>query len=313
MLSLTRRGLNLLATLRKILNAAGEFAWRSDNQRWVIADETDYDQALDLVFPDSNRNTAEYLNRLGLRIGMNILEIGAGTGKTTVDAGLCRLVGSHGSVVAFDRSVVFLRRLAEKCRQRDIQNVQCLQGMAENLPFPDNSFDASIDAHTLHFTDAPQVVAEMARVTKPGGFISALSPPPEFDMREIPMLASLFRPLAKTVAQTGLPFGEHNGLARGLLKELFERHTVNTEVWNAHFTWSAEDHLSYLTLMLKTEAYLQNFLCRLPFHERWSIIRRLENEGINIARETSREDKLGVGFLEAALGRIPANKPYKSL
>jgi len=307
MLSLTPHGLHLLAILRRILSEAGEFQWRTDNQRWVIFGETDYDKIGGHVFPDANQNTREYLERLSLQSGMRVLEIGAGTGRTTVDLGLCDLVGPDGSIVALDPTVALLQKLAVKCRERGIKNVEIVRGVAEKLPFPDNSFDAAIAVHSLHFTDAPKAVAEMVRVTKPGGFISALSPPPEFDMREIPVVATWFRPLVNMAERLRVPFGEHNGLPVGLLKTIFGKNMEDVEMWNVPFTWSAEDYRSFLAFMVKGAAYFQNLLCRLPYQERWDIMRRLEEDGAKIAAETTREEKWRVSLLEAAYGRVPAS------
>ncbi len=310
MLTLTQSGQEVLVLLRRVLSDAGELKWRSDNQRWVIFSETDYDNIHNLVFPNDNRNTRECLERLGLQNGMRVLEIGAGTGRATIDLGLCDLVGPDGSVVALDPAVVLLQKLSAKCYQRGIGNVDVVQGVAENLPFPDNSFDAAIAAFALHFTDAPQAVSEMARVTKPGGLISAINPPAEFDLRNIPMVASWFQPLTSMAERFEVPFSERNGLPVGLLKEIFEKNLDEAEIWNMPAICSAEDHVSFLAFMLKGGAFFQNIFSRLPFQERWNIMRRLEADGAELAAETPREEQLHTFNCEAAWGRVPAAKAH---
>lgn len=308
MLTLTKHGKEILELLRRILSDAGELKWRSENQRWVIFSETDYDKVFSKVFPDLNQITREYLERLSIQNGTRILEVGAGTGRATVDLGLCDLVGPDGSVVALDPAAVLLEKLAAKCQECSIRNVEILQGVAEHLPFPDNSFDATIAVLALHFTDAPKAVAEMARVTKPGGFVSVLSPPSEFDLRDMPMVMSWFKPLISMAERFGMFFSEHNGLPVGLLKEIFEKSLDEADIWNVPGTCCAEDYKSFLAFMVKGAAFFQNIFSRLPFQERWYIMKQLETNGEKIAAETPREGQRFVRYYEAAWGRVPVEK-----
>lgn len=305
MLTLAPNGLNVLRILHSILTDAGEFQWRSNNQRWVIFSESDYDRIHSQVFPNAKRNAREYIERLGLKDGMRVLEIGCGTGRATVDLGLCDMVGPSGSVTALDPNAAFLQKLDAKCRERGIHNVQIMQGVAESLPFEDNSFDAAVAVISLHFTDAPKAVSEMVRVTKPGGIVSAFCPPPENDLRQIPMVSHWFRPLTDLAKDFGVPFTEHCGLPIGLLKELFEKNTEDVRLWNAPEIVSAEDYRSFLTFFLKGAAHFQNIFCQLPYQERWNIIQRLDESGAKIAADTSEQEKRHVFFDEAACGRVP--------
>ena len=53
--------------------------------------------------------------------------------------------------------------------------VEAVQGYAEDLPFPDNSFDAVLSRLAPHhFQDRAKAVAEMARVAKPGGHVAVI-------------------------------------------------------------------------------------------------------------------------------------------
>lgn len=58
------------------------------------------------------------------------------------------------------------------CRQRhsDIDGLTFTQGDAENLPFPDASFDAVINVEASHcYPSLPRFLEEVARVLRPGG------------------------------------------------------------------------------------------------------------------------------------------------
>jgi SAM-dependent methyltransferase len=51
-----------------------------------------------------------------------------------------------------------------------------VQADAENLPFPDEAFDVVYGCAALHHAiDLPRMVAEMARVTRPGGVVAGLN------------------------------------------------------------------------------------------------------------------------------------------
>ncbi len=63
-----------------------------------------------------------------------------------------------------------LRRL-DSCRKRhQLPGLDFVQGNAENLPFPDQSFDAVINIEASHlYPQFPRFLAEVARVLRPGG------------------------------------------------------------------------------------------------------------------------------------------------
>jgi SAM-dependent methyltransferase len=57
------------------------------------------------------------------------------------------------------------------CRRRhDLAGLEFVQGDAENLPFPDQSFDGVINIEaSLHYPHFPRFLTEVARVLRPGG------------------------------------------------------------------------------------------------------------------------------------------------
>ena len=58
------------------------------------------------------------------------------------------------------------------CKKRhQVEGLEFVQGDAQNLPFPDNSFDAVINVEASHcYPDFPRFLSEVARVLKPGGY-----------------------------------------------------------------------------------------------------------------------------------------------
>ncbi len=301
---LTPAGHTLLTQLRRTLEASGEFAWRAEAQRWTIFGELDYDAVLPHVFPDATRLTRDFLGQLAIRSGMHVLEVGCGTGRVTLDLGLHRQVGGTGRLVGLDPSRSLLNQLEAKRQAAGIGHVETVQGVAEHLPFADQTFDACVAVASLHFTNVEQAVQEMVRVTKPGGLVAALCPPPQTDFREIPMVALWFRPLAELAETWGLPFGERTGLAPGALEQTFRRHLSSVAYSRPTSTMSASDPEAFLAFVLKGGAFYQNLLCRVPYADRWDLIRQLERRGRDLIRHTTSEEQVATLRNEAVVGFV---------
>ena len=102
----------------------------------------------------------------GIAIGQRVLDVGCGPGALTTE-----LVGRLGAdaVTAVDPSETFL----EAARGRH-PGVKVERAPAEHLPFPDDAFDAAVAQLVVHFMADPVAgLAEMARVTRPGGVVAA--------------------------------------------------------------------------------------------------------------------------------------------
>ena len=91
------------------------------------------------------------------------LDVGTGAGALAL-----ALAPHVRDVVGIDR-VPELLALARE-RAKGIANVEFVEGDAEQLPFDDYSFDLAGTLRTLHHVPHPErVLAEMTRVTRPGG------------------------------------------------------------------------------------------------------------------------------------------------
>lgn len=85
-----------------------------------------------------------------------------GTAKTVLNVG-----AGTGSYEPTDRSVTAIEPSHEMIQQRGPTAAPVVQGVAENLPFDDNSFDASMAILTVHhWTDKEKGLSEMRRVTR---------------------------------------------------------------------------------------------------------------------------------------------------
>lgn len=113
----------------------------------------------------------DYLDALGLDEAESVLDVGCGTGVAA--RAIAARADFSGRVTGIDlspRLVAVGKRLAEEERVGD--RVDLRAGDTRDLDFPDESFDAVV-AHTLvsHVAEPRTVLAEAARVLKPGGGI----------------------------------------------------------------------------------------------------------------------------------------------
>jgi demethylmenaquinone methyltransferase/2-methoxy-6-polyprenyl-1,4-benzoquinol methylase len=128
------------------------------------------------------------VEQTGARPGQRILDLAGGTGDLA--ARLARLVGPGGEVVIGDINPSMLQVGRERLLDRGIAaNVRFVQANAENLPFPDHSFDCITIAFGLrNVTDKQKALESMFRTLKPGGRLLVL----EFSKPALPGLAPLY-------------------------------------------------------------------------------------------------------------------------
>jgi demethylmenaquinone methyltransferase/2-methoxy-6-polyprenyl-1,4-benzoquinol methylase len=118
-----------------------------------------------LSFGQDPRWRRALIDAIGPRPGQRILDVATGTGM--VAFGLAR---RGARVTGLDQSEDMLARARE--RLADSENPTFIQGEAEHLPFPDQSFDALTFTYLLRYVDdRPATMRELARVVKPGGRI----------------------------------------------------------------------------------------------------------------------------------------------
>ncbi len=114
-----------------------------------------------------------------LKPGDSVLDCGCGTGTLTVAAK--RVVGTSGRVEGIDISTDQLEIARKNSRAAGL-DIEFHEGSVDELPFPENSFDAIFSTLMLHHV--PEDVKrgafhEMRRILKPGGrvVIADFGPP----------------------------------------------------------------------------------------------------------------------------------------
>lgn len=99
----------------------------------------------------------------GIAPGQRVLDVGAGTGALTAE-----LLRRGAIPVAADPSPPFVATL-----RRRFPTVEVQESPAEDLPWPDESFDAALAQLVITFMrNASAGVEEMRRVVRPGGVVA---------------------------------------------------------------------------------------------------------------------------------------------
>jgi ubiquinone/menaquinone biosynthesis C-methylase UbiE len=116
-----------------------------------------------------SRRLAPLLIRCGgVSEGDRVLDVGCGTGSLTL---VVPQIANVAAVTGVDLTAAFV----EFGRARNADHRVTFQtGDARSLPFEDNSFDRAFSMLVLQFIpDAQRAVAEMRRVVRPGGTVTA--------------------------------------------------------------------------------------------------------------------------------------------
>jgi len=111
------------------------------------------------------------LELLGIQPGMQVLELGPGSGLFTLVA--ARLVGDQGRLVCVDLQMAMLRPLKQDIRVARLHHVFLQAATAEQLPLGDSSFDLVLAIAVLPMVPRKhQALLELRRVLKPSGLLA---------------------------------------------------------------------------------------------------------------------------------------------
>ena len=166
--------------------------------------------------------------------GQRVLDVACGTGVLALE--IAPRTGSAGRVVGLDPTpgmVAVARQLAPAIEWRE--------GVAESLPFPDESFDAVVSQFGLmFFTDRRQALREMLRVLTPGGRLAVAV---WGSLDDMPAYASEVALLERTAGRQGAdalraPFvlGDRKALATLLSEAGITSARIDTHSGTARFS-----------------------------------------------------------------------------
>jgi ubiquinone/menaquinone biosynthesis C-methylase UbiE len=222
-----------------------------------------YDRLSDLQFEGGKR----LFDRLGLKEGGCVLDVGCGTGRLA--RWMAERVGPNGRVAGVDpleeriaiaRSGASAGPTEGRVRTQtpaSPSHVRFEVGQAEDLgAFQDASFDAACMSSVLHWVwDKSKALAEVRRVLRPGGRVGVTTLPHE--LRRAGTIARVLEPLlvrapySDKVDLSALTFAKHGVSTSDLMSLLLE---TRLELVELHITERTRRHASGEDLALFLEA-----------------------------------------------------------
>jgi ubiquinone/menaquinone biosynthesis C-methylase UbiE len=141
------------------------------------------------------------------RSGDRVLDVGCGSGA--LSRLLAERLGPATVVDGVDVNLYLLGEARSLAKTAGLgERLQLREGSAGALPFADNSFDCAFSVTVLEECDADQAIAEMVRVTKPGGrvgiIVRAIDMPQWWSMDLDPDLKSRAETPPQSVAPGGV-------------------------------------------------------------------------------------------------------------
>jgi SAM-dependent methyltransferase len=114
------------------------------------------------------------LEEAQLRPGEAVLEVGCGSG--VLDRWLARRTAGAYHITGVEINPYLLREARALARQEGLEGaIDFRDGNAESLPFSANSFDVAMSVTVIEEVHADRMLAEMVRVTKPGGRVAIVA------------------------------------------------------------------------------------------------------------------------------------------
>lgn len=111
------------------------------------------------------------IETIGLKSGMTIGEVGAGTGRITV--WFAATVGTKGMVYANDIDKKSLDHLEERCKKEGFNNVIIILGTVEDPLLPKDALDIVFMTNTYHHLDKPvELVRNLLPTLKENGILA---------------------------------------------------------------------------------------------------------------------------------------------
>ena len=186
----------------------------------------------------SVREAEEFVSRLDLPAGAQVLDVACGTGNVSLP-----LARRGARVTGVDIAPNLLEQARARARA-EVLDIRFEEGDAEQLPYPDGTFDAVVTMFGAMFAPQPeQVVTECARVLKPGGLLAMANWTPGG-------LAG--RMLQVTARHAGAPLGiappsqwGHPMVVRGRLAPSFEKVELDIFSMQVDFPGSPADAVSF--------------------------------------------------------------------
>ncbi|HKW34462.1 MAG TPA: methyltransferase domain-containing protein [Candidatus Acidoferrum sp.] len=154
---------------------------------WMTGDYDTFSRYMD-------KDAEMFYQRLGVKPGMRLLDVGCGAGQLALIA-----ARAGAKVTGCDISTNWLEKARARAAAEGLE-VTFEEGDAEALPYKDGQFDVVISLIGAMFAPRPdRVAAELTRVCHPGGTIAMANWTPGG------FVGQMFKTIAKHIAPSGMP------------------------------------------------------------------------------------------------------------
>jgi precorrin-6B methylase 2 len=153
---------------------AGVMGWQA--AAWLEREEREKEERGDLL-----------LRELALNPGMNVADVGAGTGYYS--RRMAPRIGPKGIVYAVDVQPEMISMLADLAKNSGLANIKPVLGTAKSVKLPDASIDLAIMVDVYHELEFPyEMMQSVVRALKPGGkvvFVEYRAEDPTVPIKEL--------------------------------------------------------------------------------------------------------------------------------
>lgn len=147
------------------------FGWRLASRHWQLPCPSLFGWALESGFYQRISGTSTTLDRMNLRPGQRILEIGPGPGRLLIPAAQRVLPG--GEAVGIDIQPGMIERLKKRAEEAGSRNLTAILGDGSQSHVDEGSFDLVFIVTTLgEIPDRSAALQQSFRALKPGGVLS---------------------------------------------------------------------------------------------------------------------------------------------
>lgn len=134
-----------------------------------------YDEDKVALFEDAGIDYHKFMDSFikccDLRPGMNILDVGAGTGLTSMS--IARALSKKCTILGIEPVDEMIERAQSNIAKESLHDVITLKkGAGENIPCEDETFDLVTCTFAIRHMDIEKALSEFERVLNPGGRIA---------------------------------------------------------------------------------------------------------------------------------------------
>ena len=201
------------------------------------------------------------LDTVRMRAGMNVLDIGSGTGFPMLE--LAARLGGSCMVYGLDPTEEVIAVINRKKEARGIVNARILRGVAEEIPFPDKYFELIVSNNGLNnVSDLNRSLAECFRVCDKGAQLVMTMNLPH-------TMTEFYEILQMVLEETGIEDAQerisgHIASKRKTIEELQEA------VIESGFAIRSIDVDGFRMKYTDGRAFMEHFLIRTAFRGPWN-------------------------------------------